>query len=119
MTTPTPQSNTPLGNNNQNPQTPAQPAAPQYQAPNAQQPQYVQPAAPAKKDSGSAGWGVLGFFIPLVGLILFLVWRISKPKSAKVAGIGAIIGFCLSLVYYIIRAVVASKAATAGLILPF
>lgn len=26
-------------------------------------------------DSGSIGWGVLGFFQPLVGFILFLVWK--------------------------------------------
>lgn len=36
-------------------------------------------------------WGVLGFCIPVVGLILFLVWNQSNPKSAKNAGIGALI----------------------------
>ena len=53
-------------------------------------------------DSGSFGWAVLGFFIPLVGLILFLVWRKTKPKSAKNAGIGALVGFCLNLLTYFI-----------------
>lgn len=94
-----------------------QPAAPQavptygQSAPayTAQQPQpqmraapYA-PAAASVQDSGSIGWGVLGFFFPLVGLILFLVWRTKKPKCAKVAGIGAIIGFVLSVVYMLIN----------------
>lgn len=48
-------------------------------------------------DSGSFGWAVLGFLIPIVGLILFLVWRNTKPKSAKMAGIGAIVGFCINI----------------------
>lgn len=64
---------------------PATPATPQT------------PAAAPVNDSGSIGWGILSFFFPIVGLILFLVWRTKKPKSAKVAGIGAIIGFALSL----------------------
>ena len=47
--------------------------------------------------SGSLGWGLLGFFLPIVGLILFLVWRNSKPRSAQAAGLGALIGFILSI----------------------
>lgn len=77
----------------------------QYQQPYQQQQQYQQQyqqpmyAAPVQQpvDSGSIGWGVLGFFIPLVGLILFLVWKDTKPNSAKVAGIGAIIGVVLGI----------------------
>ena len=34
-------------------------------------------------DSGSIGWTVLGCCIPLVGLILFLVWKDQKPDTAK------------------------------------
>lgn len=47
------------------------------------------------QDDGSVGWGILGFFIPLVGLILFLVWKNEKPKSAKAAGTGALISVCI------------------------
>ena len=53
-------------------------------------------------DTGNVGWGVLGFFIPLVGLILFIVWNSTKPKNAKMAGIGALIGFVLLFVIYLI-----------------
>lgn len=53
-------------------------------------------------DSGSIGWGILGFFFPFIGFILFLAWHSDKPKSAKSAGIGALIGFVL----YFIAAIV-------------
>ena len=33
-----------------------------------------------EKEGSKFGWGVLGFFIPLVGLILFLVWMKDKKK---------------------------------------
>lgn len=44
-----------------------------------------------KKDK-TFGWAVLGFFFPIVGLILFLMWRVDKPKAAENAGIGALVG---------------------------
>lgn len=80
----------------------------QFQQPGQQYQQPYQNAQPlntysapvTSTDSGSIGWGVLGFFFPIVGLILFLVWRNTKPNSAKVAGIGAIIGFVLNLILY-------------------
>ncbi len=50
-------------------------------------------------DTGSFWWAVLGFFIPLVGLILFLVWRNDKPLSAKRAGIGALVGVIVNVVF--------------------
>lgn len=73
-------------------------------------------------DSGSLGWGVLSFFLPLVGLILFLVWREEKPKSARVSGIGALIGTGVSVLmtlivmafyFTVIVAAVAAAAAAA------
>jgi len=57
---------------------------------------------PVSEDTGSFGWGLLGCCIPLVGLILFLVWKDTKPKTAKMAGKGALISLILSVVYYII-----------------
>ena len=50
-----------------------------------------------EKEGSKFGWGVLGFFFPLVGLILFLVWLKDKKKAAKAAGIGALIGFVLNV----------------------
>lgn len=54
-------------------------------------------------EEGSAvGWGILSFIIPLVGLILFLVWKNEKPHTAKVCGICALVSFCLSIVIEIL-----------------
>lgn len=53
-------------------------------------------------DTGSVGWGILGFFIPLVGLILWLVWKDTKPKNAKSAGIGALIGVGICVLWWLI-----------------
>ena len=50
------------------------------------------------KEGSKFGWGVLGFFFPVVGLILFLVWLKNKKKASKAAGIGALIGFILSII---------------------
>lgn len=54
------------------------------------------------QDTGSMGWGVLGFFLPLVGLILFLVWQSERPNDAKMAGKGALIGVIVSVMCGII-----------------
>lgn len=54
-------------------------------------------------DSGSAGWAILSFFIPIVGLILFLVWKDTKPKSAKSAAIGAIVSVALAILIRIMH----------------
>ena len=43
-------------------------------------------------DNGGFGWGLLGFCFPVIGLILFLVWKDSRPVTSRVAGIGALFG---------------------------
>ena len=75
----------------------------------AQQQAVINPAA----DTGSFGWSVLGFCIPLVGLILYLVWKDTKPVSSKQAGIGALVGFVLGILFYVIG--IAAGAAAGGL----
>ena len=54
------------------------------------------------QDAPSMGFAVLGFFIPLVGLILYLMWHNTKPKKAASAGKGALIGFIVNIVFSII-----------------
>lgn len=66
----------------------------------------AQTSTPAVVDEGGFGWGLLGCCIPLVGLILFLVWKDTKPKTAKAAGIGALVSVAISVVYYLIMMVV-------------
>ena len=60
-----------------------------------------QSTAPAVVDNGGFGWGLLGYCLPIVGLILFLVWKDTKPKTAKAAGIGALVSVILGVVIYI------------------
>ena len=61
----------------------------------------------ADADSGSkAGWGILSFLIPLVGLILFLMWKNERPQTAKVCGICALVSFIASIVIGIIYGVI-------------
>ena len=54
------------------------------------------------EDNSSFSFALLGFFIPLVGLILFLIYESKKPKRAKSAGKGALIGFITNIVLIII-----------------
>ena len=53
-------------------------------------------------DAPSTGMAVLGFFIPLAGLIVWLINKDTKPLMAKSAGKGALIGFIVSMVFSII-----------------
>ena len=51
-------------------------------------------------------WGLLGCCIPIVGLVLFLVWRDTKPKTSKAAGIGALVSVIVYVLFYVFAAVV-------------
>lgn len=53
-------------------------------------------------DAPNAGFAVLGFFIPIVGLILFLLWQNTSPLKAKSCGKGALIGFIFGIVSVIL-----------------
>lgn len=56
-------------------------------------------------------WGILGFFAPIVGLILFIVWKDDKPKDAKAAGIGALIRAGLIVIALIVFVMVFAVAS--------
>jgi len=79
---------------------------PTYQQPVYQQPQYQQYQQAPVADVPNFGFKLLGFCIPLVGLILYLVWKDQKPITAKAVGkaalIGFIVGIVLSIAYYVI-----------------
>ncbi len=55
-----------------------------------------------KANDSIGAWWLLGAFIPLVGLILFLVWKDEYPKRAKSAGIGALVVACIEVIISII-----------------
>ena len=54
-------------------------------------------AATNSNDAPSTGLAVLSFFIPLVGLVLYLIYKDTAPLKAKSAGKGALIGFGVSI----------------------
>lgn len=64
-------------------------------------------------DNGGFLWGLLGCCIPIVGLILYLVWKDQKPKTAKAAGIGALVGVILVVAFYIIWFIILGAAGVA------
>ena len=53
-----------------------------------------------RKDSGSNWYGVLGFFIPLAGLILYICLKDAELKNAKKAGKGALISVIVGVIIY-------------------
>ena len=59
----------------------------------------------SSNDAPNTGLAVLGFFIPLVGLILYMIYKDTAPLKAKSAGKGALIGFCVGIVFSIIYSV--------------
>ena len=65
-------------------------------------------------DNGGFLWGLLGCCIPIVGLVLFLVWKDQKPKTAKAAGIGALVSVILAVAYYIVVFVIIGAAGIAS-----
>ena len=86
--------------------TPVRPQAPQnYAAKERPQEtrvvegQVIKPVvhSDSANDSGSIGWGVLGFAFPIVGWILHHTWKDKKPNNAKVANTGAWIGFAVGI----------------------
>ena len=91
---------------------------PQYQQPQYQQPVYQQPyqAAPVP-DVASGGMKFLAFCFPIIGLILFFVWKDQKPLSAKSMLKLAIIGFVVvnvvpTIIYIILMAAGVFAAST-------
>lgn len=52
-------------------------------------------------DTGSVWAGVASFCFPIVGLVLYFVWKDNKPKSAKHACYGALAAVGAWTVFYI------------------
>jgi hypothetical protein len=77
--------------------------------------QMPPPPPPAQNDTGSFGWAVLGFFIPIVGLILWLVWKDTRPKDSIQSRNGFIAGLIVGVIFSIIYTIAMSALiASAG-----
>lgn len=75
---------------------------------------YKQTKKPVYEDNGGFGYGLLGFCIPLAGLILFLIWNTDKPKSAKAAGLGALFSVIATIVLSIIFVIIIFALASSN-----
>ena len=59
---------------------------------------------PQAADNGGFLWG-------LVGLILFLVWKDTKPRTGKAAGMGALVSVICGVVFYVLMFIIGIGAA--------
>ena len=50
-----------------------------------------------EEEGSTIGWGILGFFIPIVGLVLYIMWKETRPNAARTAGVAALIGFIVNI----------------------
>ena len=55
---------------------------------------------------------ILSVFIPLAGLIIFLVKKDDDKKTAKASGLAALISFCVSIILFIVSIVFILTVAT-------
>ncbi|PWG65582.1 hypothetical protein DF196_06505 [Bifidobacterium callitrichidarum] len=74
-----------------------------------EQPLYQNP-----DDTGSFGWAVLGFFLPIVGFILWIIWHSKRPDDARMAGEGALVGVVVAMVLFFIYCVYVFLTLAAG-----
>lgn len=64
------------------------------------------PPRPAEQDAPSGGFAVLCFFFPLIGLILYLIWKDTLPLRARSCGKGALIGVIVAVALSIFGTVI-------------
>ncbi len=65
---------------------------------------------PAVDNTPNTGYALLGFFIPIVGLILWIIEKDTKPGRAKSAIKGALTSIILSVVFSVIVAIISTVA---------
>ena len=66
-----------------------------------------------QEDAPNAGLAVLGFLIPIVGLILWLFYKDTKPLMAKSAGKGALISVIISFTIFLLLFLIGFSTALA------
>lgn len=70
-----------------------------------------QGAAPSAGDGPIGGLGILCFLFPVVGLVLYLVWKDNMPIKAKGAGKAALWGFLVSIAIGILWGIIVASTA--------
>ena len=67
---------------------------------------YQAASTASAQDAPSGGFAALGFFFPLIGLILYIAWKDQTPLRAKSCGKGALAGFITSTVLSVLLVIV-------------
>lgn len=57
-------------------------------------------------DKNNPLWGLLGFFLPAAGFVLFLVWRQEQPNDARHALWGGIVGMGFWVALRVVAAII-------------
>lgn len=63
--------------------------------------------SPRPVDTGGGGWGLLGFCVPIAGIVLYFVWKDERPYTAKACLNGALISIGLGIFLNIVTACMA------------
>ena len=102
---------TPLKNTTASPTPPPAPPPPNFNPNPSPNPGYQQygPQRPAPEDKADTILSIVAFCFPIVGLILYFVWKDSRPNSAKQICTASAIGFGVGVLFYIIMAVAAGS----------
>jgi len=65
-------------------------------------------------DGDSPGWAVLGFFVPIVGLVLWIVWHDVRPHDSRMARNGFITSILLAVLVTVMSPVIAARIAASS-----
>ena len=61
--------------------------------------------APPYREERTFGYAVLAFFFPIVGFILWILWRDTRPVASKSALKGALIGVAVNIVMTVLGSI--------------
>lgn len=77
---------------------------------------FNQPESQPVETGSTIGYTVLGFVIPLAGLILYLIWMEEKPKASRSAGLGALLNVITTVLGSILIFIIISILMASGVI---
>ena len=60
---------------------------------------YTSNSMNVMREKNGSGYGILSFFFPIAGVILYFVWRKSRPEFAKSCLVGFLISLGLSVLF--------------------
>lgn len=69
---------------------------------------------PGVGDGPIGGLAVLCFLMPVVGLILYLVWKDTMPMKSKGAGKAALWGFCVGMGIWLLAVIIGIATAASA-----